>query len=42
MTGCSAGNLMHIRISRTTDTAPSANVYQVAITFPRQIVVQAN
>ncbi len=42
MTGCGAGMLMHVQIGRAADSNVSANVYQVVVTFPRLLTVQAN
>lgn len=42
MTGCQAGGVLRIQLSRTTDTATSAQIYGVGITIPRLLTVQAN
>ena len=42
MTGCSAGQRMNVKISRTTDTATTApNVYFVVLTFPTKPTMEA-
>jgi hypothetical protein len=41
--GCVAGGMMTIQVGRATDTATSAaNFYGADVSFPRQLVVQAN
>lgn len=42
VTGCAAGSLMIVQVGRATDTSTNAQFYGAQITFPRQVIVQAN
>lgn len=42
MTNCTAGGLLRLKLSRTTDTATNVRVYGLGITIPRLLTVQAN
>jgi hypothetical protein len=42
MTGCVAGGILRLQLSRTTDTATNVEIYGLGITIPRLIAVQAN
>jgi hypothetical protein len=42
MTGCTAGGILKLRVSRTTDTATNVEVYGLGLTIPRLLTVQAN
>jgi hypothetical protein len=42
MTGCVAGGVLRLQLSRTTDTATNVEIYGLGITIPRLLTVQAN
>jgi hypothetical protein len=42
MTNCSAGGLLRVKVSRTTDTATNVRLYGMGMTIPRLPTVQAN
>lgn len=42
MTGCSAGGILRMKLSRTTDTATNVRIYGLGVTIPRLLTVQAN
>ena len=42
MTGCVAGGMLRLKLSRTTDTATNVEIYGLGITIPRLITLQAN
>lgn len=41
-TGCLAGGILRLQISRTTDTATNVEIYGVGVTIPRLMTIQAN
>lgn len=41
-TGCTAGGILRLQLSRTTDTATNVEVYGLGLTIPRLLTVQAN
>lgn len=42
VTGCAAGSVLRVKISRTTDTATNVGVWGVGLTFGRLLTLQAN
>lgn len=42
MTGCIAGGVLRLQLSRTTDTATNVDIYGLGITIPRLLTVAAN
>lgn len=41
-TGCLAGGILRLKLSRTTDTATNVEIYGLGVTIPRLMTVQAN